>query len=241
MVVRLAFVGNEVLDLNNNNDEITLQGQSAALTDAHVTLLDSGGNFVDSNHDQLVHTASADGPYFIAVDDGNGTTGTYDLSVDPLGRDRSPLGMSAGGGRARSRFQEAASAMRTTTDQDTSSDTLVAPAPLGQYPVQWEWEDCFYVILHPAFRTFRYDSREQAQLAIARYLETGHPALDRGRVRAPGPAEPRPHRGPRARLASLAATLLGPLGLWAVALVVVALPNGAAILVPPGWRLALLC
>jgi hypothetical protein len=57
-VVRLAFLGNEVLDLDN----------------AHVTLLDFGGSFVDFNHEQLVHTASADGTYFIAVDDGSGTT-----------------------------------------------------------------------------------------------------------------------------------------------------------------------
>ena len=54
------------------------------LPDAHVWLIDSDGNATDFNHDVLTHTASADGTYFIAVEDGFGFTGSYELSVEQL-------------------------------------------------------------------------------------------------------------------------------------------------------------
>jgi hypothetical protein len=125
---------------------------------------------------------------------------------------------------------------------NTPDEFIAAEVPVGRDMIQWEVEDCFYVVLHLAFRTFRYDSREEAELAIAKYLETGRPAPDRGRVSAPVPAEPRPCRGLGAMLTSLAATLFGPLDHRVVALIVVALPNGGlATFLPRGWSLALLC
>ena len=61
------------------NETYRIDLQSPSGQDGYVRLIDSDGNEINSNYDELVHTASADGTYFIAVEDFS-STGNYELS-----------------------------------------------------------------------------------------------------------------------------------------------------------------